>query len=632
MQAIAPVTDADLLAPGQEMLLRFEIYVAPAWIDLCNLAGENYLESISMSFAGAEMSPNPIAASFSAEINNESAMFHPRHPTSAFTAYFQVGREVRIKLGATYDATDYYWQRIIGYIDTPKFSGDTFKINVSGLDYMQFLTDTKLRKPDNYWGTSVTEITIASEEALGAEKYVGADAMDTLAEENDVVGWEAPVAATFASVGDVGAGSTWAGELTLTGVLGHVIKENIATVIAGERYKFIFWYKKMAGVGNMHVGLYKTATLEQMLVVSGLNSAVWVEEVHYFTATESCNVRMLIRGGLAGSRFRIDEISLKQITGSTNSGYSLPDVCLGPYYATIDGVPFYYRDEGQGWWYDRDNNVFHIENERVVEAGLNLVIHYFTAQSPENVVADLLVTAGLYANQGAALAGMDETPTGITVDIVWFEVGTSCLEAIKMLCERCDYRFYFNYDGTPIFQPFPTAEVAGSEDFAFAGFHVSNLKYYEDRNEIRNRIVIEGKQQSQPLAYEENMPSELNGEANNAASITAYGEHTLSIANHLFQDQASINAMCVTLLARYKDPKWYFAFDTPYNPVPLEIWDTVLWNMILDPADRWGRCYGSFRYGEERYANGATFVAFRGLLRDIKINKFKVHYKFEEVV
>jgi len=183
MQGLGAVTTENLLQRGQEPLLKLEIWVDPDWINICDLGGKNYLESISISHAGAGMSPNPIAATLSAEINNEGAIFHPKHPSSGYTDYFEAGRKVKISVGAKYGGTDYWWPRIIGHIDVPKFSGKTLKVSISGLDYTKTLADTKFRKtevpPDNYWGDVVTKDSIATEAAFGDEIYVEEDAMDT---------------------------------------------------------------------------------------------------------------------------------------------------------------------------------------------------------------------------------------------------------------------------------------------------------------------------------------------------------------------------------------------------------------------------------------------------------------------
>jgi len=104
------------------------------------------------------------------------------------------------------------------------------------------------------------------------------------------------------------------------------------------------------------------------------------------------------------------------------------------------------------------------------------------------------------------------------------------------------------------------------------------------------------------------MPSQLRGEAHDNASITAYGERTLTISNHLFQTQAAIDAMCASLLAEYKDPKWYTDLEMHFLPVPLELGDNIQWEEQLSPTQD---------------------ITQTGIIRDIKIDNFNVTYKCE---
>lgn len=629
MQSITPVTEAQLLQSGQRPLLKLEIFVDPDWINICDLDSKNYVESISLSLS---QSYSIRSGTWSAVINNENSIFHPNHPDSAYTDYFKANRKVKISVGAHYSGTDYYWQRIIGYMDQPVFDIRKFKFKINGLDYMKVLADMKFKKPDNYWGTTVTETMIASEEALGDELYDEKDAMDIDDDAENVTPW-ADTDASFDWAHDAGGGSDHVGELLLTATHGYALNENIGSVTAGKTYKFKFKYRRLSGHGEMIVGLYKTGTTKQMLIVDGLRSEAtpFVEKVRYFTATKTAAVRMKIRGGISGSEWQIDQISLKEITGITNSGYALVSACNGPYYATIDGDPFYYRDEKKGWYHDRDNNIFYIENDREVAGGEDLVIHYFTDQVPENVIADILVLAKLYANQGAALAGMDYTATGITLDRVWFKAGNPLLDGIKKICERCNYRFYFNYNGVPVFKPAPIPKAPVV--FTFLPQQIESPSHYQDMGKIFNRITIEGEEIAQPVGREDKMTSKLKGEASDATSITAYGEHTKAINNHLFQDQSSIDSMCATLLARDKDPKWYFNFNAPFNPAPLEISDTLYCHLRLAPSSGAEKKYATFKYGDgTKYGSNGIIVSQRILIQNVQASQFNMAYQCEKVV
>jgi hypothetical protein len=156
MQSIFPLAASDFLGKAQEPIIIFEIHVGGFWINLTDLAGKNYVVDISVSLAGAEMTPNPVVGTWSATISNEDGIFHPDHPTSPYKDYFKVGRLARISVGAKYGGTDYSWQRIIGYMEAPSFSIDDMTISLNGSDYTQRLSDTQFKNPDNYWGSVST--------------------------------------------------------------------------------------------------------------------------------------------------------------------------------------------------------------------------------------------------------------------------------------------------------------------------------------------------------------------------------------------------------------------------------------------------------------------------------------------
>lgn len=66
------------------------------------------------------------------------------------------------------------------------------------------------------------------------------------------------------------------------------------------------------------------------------------------------------------------------------------------------------------------------------------MVHYFKSQVPEEVIADILVESGFLREDErvAWLANINYvTPTGKTIDRVWFNKGTTCLEALKLVAE-----------------------------------------------------------------------------------------------------------------------------------------------------------------------------------------------------
>ncbi|MHA1225176.1 MAG: hypothetical protein ACTSPV_00370 [Candidatus Hodarchaeales archaeon] len=180
--------------------------------------------------------------------------------------------------------------------------------------------------------------------------------------------------------------------------------------------------------------------------------------------------------------------SVTKSTVKDQADYELPVECNWPYIAYLDGNPIY---EGDYWVYDQATNKFWFLPSKIPDSNGtdDLVIYYYTDQVPENVVADLLVTAGLYADKASALAAMDYTATGETIEKVRFNSSVSALHAIQKICERCDYEFYFKYDGTPVFKPIPLVD---SSVFTFDENLISDFSYLENIDEVKNHIIIEG--------------------------------------------------------------------------------------------------------------------------------------------
>lgn len=311
------------------------------------------------------------------------------------------------------------------------------------------------------------------------------------------------------------------------------------------------------------------------------------------------------------------------VTKSTAAGvyrYAMPADCTGGYIAYWNGSPIY---NGNDWTHDAVTNEFVFNADKTILLGANnLIIYYFQVQIPENIVADLLVAAGLYATRADALATMIYTATGITIDRVWFPYGNSALYSMGQLCERCNYRFYIRYDSVPVFEPLPAAKGVGAEDLSLDKGKHANYKYYEDTGEVYNRITIEGDDKDLPIWKQGAAPNKFTGEASDADSIKAIGEKTLPISNHLFQNQPAIDSSCAAYLALFKDRKQYFSIDLPGSPVPLEMWDTIRVQERISSGCGDGVSFGSAEFGIDHFGDDGIIIAHRGLVRDIKIEKF----------
>ncbi|MBA7465160.1 hypothetical protein ES707_00322 [subsurface metagenome] len=618
----------ELLAPGQIPLMKLEIEVgADNWVNLSALEGKNYVEGASISLGGAAVTPKPVGGKVNVALSNKDSIFYPQHPDSPYKDYLKTGRKIRASIGATYGGEDRYWQRLIGVMGEPKFSAPDYKVSVDGGDYMKFLQDAELRIPDNYWGTYQTFDSFPSDGLMGDELYNEVDAMDINNEANNVTNWPVTGACTFASVYDTGGGSQYVGELISTSSSAYTKNLDVGTVVAGKEYKVSFKYRRTSGTGKLRVSILQDDGGEvELNFIDELASFSYETAVIYFTAAVSGPVRMKLMAWevMPGERrFRIDQISLWRFIPYWERYYPLPEACKGAFYVTLDkgegAEPVWEGTGDEDWQYEKNAEsgndvpphpariVFFNINKEVPKGTNNLVIHYFTQMAPENAVARILYFAGLYESEDAALDAMEYTPTEILIDRIWFKPGSKCLNAIKKLCERCDYRFHFKWDGTPVFKSKPAPETVA---FAFTDQkHISSFSNYQARNEIKNRIIIKGEKQAAPASREETMPPELKGEAYDQDSIDEYGERTLTIDNHLFQTQTPINAMCASLLAERKDPKWFTDLEIEYRPVPIEKGDKISWKERLSPI---------------------LEITQEGVVRDIKLDNFNTIYVCEK--
>ena len=623
MQAIAPVTPAQLRQKGQQPLMKFEVFVAPAWHDLAALAGKHYVESISVSLGGATMTPNPVAGTWNAMLANEGSIFHSDHPTSAYKTYCVAGRQVKISIGAKYGGVNRYWQRLIGYMGEPGFSAPDFKVDIRGADYMKFLADAQFQELDatypNHWGASQLYDSWPSDGMVGGELYVEGDAMDIAADANNIGGWVANncnFVSFDAGVGDPAQPSNFVGRLTASvGATSYVQDLDVADVVINHTYKVTFWHRAVgeaADTEKILVRIYQGGN--PIKTNTYYSSDTWTESTLFFTATATAVVGMRINCPPTIADLRVDLFSIQRYVAYEDRYYQLPGASKGPYHVILDGAKVEQGEEDEGWYHEEaTKRVFFDANKTVADgAGTNNVeIFYYTLTPLEDAVARILWFAGLYANEVAAKAAIVAVPEyvdpAVDIDKVWFEAGSTLLGAIRMICERCDYRFYFRYDGAPVFRPKPTA---GAAVFTFtSAAHIVSVHSYQDQNEIKNRVIIKGMKQAEPINLDETVPSELVGEASDAASIAAYGDRTLTIKNHLFQTQGPLNAMCITLRDEYKIPKWYCDLEMIFLPAPLELGDNIQW--------------------EERLAHGLD-VTQTGIIRDMKISNFSATYTVEK--
>jgi len=183
--------------------------------------------------------------------------------------------------------------------------------------------------------------------------------------------------------------------------------------------------------------------------------------------------------------------------------YSMTDAtCRGIYIAYLDSIDPWNGDHlneiynNSEWGYLETSNKFsflinHIPDFDGIDPG-NLKVYYFKTQIIENVVADILLNAGIFADEAARNAWLASgylEATGYSIDRVWFDTGTSAFEAIRLLAEVVQYRFYFDYAGNPIFKP---KASLGTEVDIFENSDIEVESIEENIDEVYNNIIVLG--------------------------------------------------------------------------------------------------------------------------------------------
>lgn len=670
MQAIAPVGVDELRGPVQELLYKLEVYDGANWINVTELGGsggDSHLKNVSVSLGGAGMSTSPVAGTWSATIQNDLGIFHPKHPTSPYKNLLRVGREVRISIGGEYGGTPHYWQRLIGFMDAPRFSHAGRTVEISGMDYTSLLANTALRdinpvavsgsgsgsdEVDSiingplHWGRKAEFDAIASPGHLGGELYAAGDACDPVAESNSAAGWHWDTGfgatAGIIQVASPAQESTYSIRMIRTswGTEQTLVIDNAAPVTAGTSVQISFWARLLALNPNARMMAYvvPTAGLTPIRkigeVALGLNGNAWTQYSIVGHVEHNGALRLKIYTGGAGALSMIpvefDQISVKQYATDDWTRYNLPATCNGPYFVTLEGDPVGQGDQGDtlngegegGWHYVEASHSLYFNDAMDIKAGQGTVdIYYYTTQVIENVLADLLVFSGLYANRAAALADLDYVPTGVNIGRVWFDAGSTALAAVAKICERVNYRFWFDPFGKPHFEPAPVA-VSITWSFVNPG-ELSEVAEYQDDKMIRNRVYVEGCQRFMYQVTRDDKASDrFKAEDSDPTSIAAYLEKTYTLSNHLFQGQTVCANMAGQILMEFKDPKWYATLEIFAYPVPLEIGDLISWQVELEPTD--------FDSGSlEGHESGGVIVDLMGVIRDIKISDSKTSYKVE---
>lgn len=246
------------------------------------------------------------------------------------------------------------------------------------------------------------------------------------------------------------------------------------------------------------------------------------------TITGRCLMRMVLDFKLY-SPYTYWGTSATYNTVANKIRYDMKDDCKGVYRVFLDSTPPDYDGsnleeiyENTDWSYDWHNNQLVFTPRRIPDfAGMNnLKVYYFQTQDVEDVVADILLAAGIFADEAAKntwLASEHCTATDKIIDRVWFNAGTSALKAIALLSEVVQYRFYFDYAGNPIFKAKPGT---GSPVNTISDYETKIEDTGENVEEVYTHMIVIGEERDRVLGDDEIAPDVPS----NLVLTTGFGE------------------------------------------------------------------------------------------------------------
>jgi hypothetical protein len=223
--------------------------------------------------------------------------------------------------------------------------------------------------------------------------------------------------------------------------------------------------------GGKHIGVITGKCFMGMLIGNDLKQEYWGSQKFFSTSDQ------------------VDE-------------FEMPSDCTGVYRAFLDSTYPYDGSrlteisKNTDWTYDWTTNVFMLLRGIIpYYSGVNnLIVYYFTSQVVENVIADILVESEillLHDRIGWLANSNFVTPTGKKIVRVWFNKGTAYLEAIRLISEVVQYRFYPDQDGNPVFRPKPSESVSVK---SLSDREVNIIRTEEDVEEVKNHIIIIGEE------------------------------------------------------------------------------------------------------------------------------------------
>ncbi|MBA7519314.1 hypothetical protein ES705_11392 [subsurface metagenome] len=372
------------------------------------------------------------AYSFTITCLNTDKRYFSWNTASPYYNWLKQGRRIKIYAGIRVNSIDYHYQWIIGRIDRYHLStvaGEEI-CTITGRDFMRAILDFKLYSPNTYWGTTQTFDT----EELIADYQMNDDCRGIYIAYLDSI-------------------SPYDGSHL------YPIYRSLDFEYVESTNKFSFLNAKIPnydGTNNLIIYYYQTKSIESIvgdiLISSGILQAKISGTTISFSDSNPDTIldsddNFVIAGFKSGQIITV-------VTGSgTNNGtYTISAVTPGV--ITLIG-----------------------SDELITESAATAV----TVTITTNV--NLVSKTEWLADTNHV------TPTGKEIDRVWFETGTSAFEAIRLLAEIAQWRFYFDYKGNPIFKP--KLSIGTSVD-TFSDRCVSKQEVSEDIDEIYNHIIVIG--------------------------------------------------------------------------------------------------------------------------------------------
>jgi len=203
------------------------------------------------------------------------------------------------------------------------------------------------------------------------------------------------------------------------------------------------------------------------------------------------------------------------ITLSSEVEYSMPANCQGVFKCLLAGEEF------DDWIYNFETNKIAITKEGLIG---KLTIYYYTQQNVIDVMKSILL-------QSKAITSVDnfiyQNPNKY-INRVWFDEGTSAYEAISLITQLVNYRFWFDGDGMAHFEPVPSEGVSVFSFKETANIESIDVKISD--KEFYNGVEIIGEERTRNQYFKKEVT--LGTASGSLDASTTSKEHNFTFSNY----------------------------------------------------------------------------------------------------